>query len=343
MSKNKESASLALNQLSMDLFCEPESPDTDTTRSLKIYDLAPKFKHDNIRPVLLSKAGPASFSTSFSIKDRMFDVTVRAAIIKEDDGLEYLVFPSGREELVEAAIRKMALSGHAFNHNGSFGAQFSIYQLQKELAAFGHDANYTSIKRSIIILQRSGLGITDKETGATWEENFFPQLGTGGWSEKPGSEYTPWFVSFHKLVTDNIVKLEYRDLNYRSIMSTKGMLARHILQRMTNLYTFANPKKPYRPSRNLILEGSGWGLNAPSNRLTERVNRALDQLMKLDIVSHWEIEGKTKQGRKVTNVMYAIYPTKKFTHETVKANDAEKGRRRKLNQSKLKEIQNSID
>lgn len=335
---------LLLNQMSLDLFCGPESDtdtDTDTTRSLRIYDLAPKYCYNGAM-TLLSKATTATFTRDFNIKDQKFKVTVNAATIKEKDGKEYLVFPSNSEELVEAALRKMAISGGAFNHNGSLGARFSIYGLQQELAKYGHKASYDQIKRSIMILRRSSLGITDTKTGITWEENFFPQLGIGGWQNKPGAEYDQWFVSFHKLVTDNIITLQYRDMSYPELMRTKGLLGRHILQRMVTLYTFASPTDPYRPSRNQILMESGRGMDAPSKRLTERVARTINQLQAGDVVSTWEVERKEKQGRSITNLMYAIYPTKRLISEIIKANDAHNYRIRKRSRAQLKEIQSTL-
>lgn len=335
---SEQDNNLSINQLSLDLFYSSEdAADHDTTRSLRIYDLAPKYCHQN--PVsLLSQAKTATFTREFSIKNQLFSVNVQAATIEDKDGREYVAFPSNNEELVEAALRKMAISGCGFNYNGSLGAKFSIYSLQQELKLHGHNASYDQLKRSIMILRRSSLRITDKKTGAAWEENFFPQLGIGGWQEKPGAEYDPWFVSFHKLITDNIIKLQYRDLNFADLMRIKGMLARYLFQRMVLLYTFANPNEPYEPSRNQILTESGYSLDAPSNRLSERFERAVQQLVDAGIVERWKILRREKTGRRVTNIFYAIYPTKHFTHDIVKANNADNRRARLNAKSRMSEL-----
>lgn len=329
-----------LSQMSLDLFCSSQEP--DTTRSLRIYDLAPKYCYQ--KPVTpLNKANGASFTRSFSIKDQEYEVTVHGATISDAKGVECIAFPASREELVEAVLRKMALSGAAINHKGSLGVHFSIYDLKEELAARGHKASHNDIKRSILILRRSSLRITDKKNGHTWEENFFPQLAMGGWQDGPGSQYSKWYVSFHSLVTDNISKLQYRDMNYPDLMKIKGMLARYIFQRMVNVYTYANPKEPYQPTRNQLLSESGKGFTGSSSAQTEQIDRALNQLQDKGIIEYWEKTGQERQGKKVVNVYYNIYPTKRFTRQVVRANDQERQRNTAAARSKVAEIRADLE
>lgn len=329
-----------LSQMSLDLFCASQEP--DTTRSLRIYDLAPKYCYD--KPVTpLSDAKVASFTRPFSIKGHPYEVTVQAATITDPKGVEQVAFPAGREELVEAALRKMALSGSAINHKGSLGVKFSIYDLKQELAQHGHKASHNDIKRSILILRRSTLRITDQETGKTWEENFFPQLAVGGWADGPGSEYSKWYVSFHSLVTDNITNLQYRDMNYPDLMAIKGMLARYIFQRMVSVYTYANPKEPYQPTRNQLLTESGKGLTGRSSALTEQVKRALGQLMDQRIIEHWDITKRDVEGKKTVNVHYNIFPTKRFVRQVIRANDQERQRTATVTRSRLAEVRAGLE
>lgn len=120
-----QESDLLLSQLSLDLFCaSDEGP--DRTRALRIYDLAPKYHYGKDTTVPLDKAKSSSFTKEFQIKGRSFQVTVQAGIVKGSDDKEYLQFPSGQEEMIEAALRKMAVSGNAFNFKGSLGVKFSI-------------------------------------------------------------------------------------------------------------------------------------------------------------------------------------------------------------------------
>lgn len=332
-----QESELLLSQMSLDLFCAvDEGP--DRTRALRIYDLAPKYHHGKDTIVPLERAKSSSFTKQFQIKGQRFEVTVQAGIVKANDGKEYLQYPSGQEEMIEAALRKMAVSGSAFNFKGNLGVKFSIYKLQQELKAYGHEARYADIKRSIMVLRRSNLTIKDLSTGVTWEENFFPQLGIGGWQNRPGSEYHEWFISFHKLVTESIQNLQYRDMNYVDLMSIKGRLARYIFQRMVLLYTFASATAPYCPTRNQILDESGQGLDAPSGKLSEKMARAFAQLKDQGIIERWEVAERIRKGRSVENVVYRVFPSKRFVTEIVRANDANSYRKKTLGKAKVSEI-----
>lgn len=220
--------------------------------------------------------------------------------------------------------------------------QFSIYALLNELAAHGHAATYKDVKRSILILRRASLTITDSKTGKTWEENFFPQMAIGGWEGAAGAEYQQHYVSFHFLVSESIQTLQYRDVNYRDLMMIKGSLARYIFQRMASVYIYASSDDPYSPSRNQLLTESGRGTEGVGTRLSEQVSRALNQLVTQGIIERWSVKRREKTGRAVTNLFYEIFPTKRFISDIINANKSHTHRMKKLGQKRIAQIKGSI-
>jgi len=107
--KAQDTLDTTVNQMSLDLFLsDDDSP--DTTRTLRVYDLAPKYVYDN-PVVLLADANTSSVERELTIKNTIYKTVITAGNIRDDDGLEYLAFPSAREELVEIALRKLAVSG----------------------------------------------------------------------------------------------------------------------------------------------------------------------------------------------------------------------------------------
>lgn len=335
---------LLLSQLSLDLFFS-ENESTDITRSLSVYDLAPKFVYENALNSFADieeKGLPTQVSRTFSAKGEHFEVTVEGANIIDAKGKAFVAFPSTREEIIESILRKLAISGSGINHDGKLGVLFSVYEISQELSKYGHTATYNQIETSIEILRKSSLIIKNLSTGASWAENIFPQMARGGWIDKKGKNYQRWFVSFHKLVTDNIVRLLYRDMNYPLFMKLPGMLHRYLFIRMVNLYTYAASNKPYQPTRNQILTESGRGTNEPSGKQTERVNKVLKYMQENGIIERWDITEKVKEGRRITNVRYDIYPTQAFINDVIDANKAHRNRASEVGRANVKALKSSL-
>ena len=73
-------------------------------------------------------------------------MTLSAAVIKGQDGTGQAIYPGAREELVERAIRKLAVQQvvntglHTVPQSGAqiIRVSFTLYQLRKELTSQGH-------------------------------------------------------------------------------------------------------------------------------------------------------------------------------------------------------------
>ena len=63
---------------------------------------------------------------------------ITPATIKNAKGEEKAYYPSQREEIVEDAIRKIAIEKGGVFIDGGAGVQFSIYELANELKKRGH-------------------------------------------------------------------------------------------------------------------------------------------------------------------------------------------------------------
>ena len=326
------------NACQMELFAAAVSP--DQSNSIHLYDTAPKYTYaKRKRPV----SDSAFDRRKMTIAKTEYDVEVQAARI-EVDGTEFLMAPSEREEHIEDALRKLATSGNGVFINGEAGVRFTLYELQKELSKHNHTYDWSQLREGLYVMRRSGLKLTNKMTGESWEENFLSRLVEGGRRpNKDGSAYEPWFAGFHKLVTKSITDMTYRQINHPLLMSIKGLLAKYIFKRMVMVYTYATLDRPYEPTLVQILEESGRGLSDEMKNNIKAIRRAFDQLVERGVLIKVEEAERMKQGNKVINIRFALYPTKSFVNDIIAANAKQKELRAKRNQLELAKIRSELD
>lgn len=293
-----------------------------TTNTIHLYDIAPKFTY-NRRERDVSES--AFDRRAMKVANEEYEVEVQAARIKRDGGEEVLIYPGEREECIEDSLRKLATSGNGVFLNGEAGVRFSLYELKQDLDRHNHTYSWPQLREGLYVLRRAGLKITNRKTGESWEEGFLSRLVEGGQRNHPdGRRYELWYASFHKLVTKSITDLTYRQMNYPRLMSLSGLLSRYLYKRMVSVYTFADLEKPYQPTLVQIMQESGRGLSPEMKINIKAMNRALEQLKEAGAILYAEEKKRVKDGRKVTNIHYDIYPTKKLVSEIIEANKQQK-------------------
>ena len=104
----------------------------------------------------------------FQWRGQTFKLLVIPATLIRQDGSAYRRFPTAREELVEAALRKISiLQTHGFvgedEKQTVLGAKFSLSMLRKELARHGHDIHFEALLESLMILSRCHVEISVNE------------------------------------------------------------------------------------------------------------------------------------------------------------------------------------
>ena len=139
----------------------------DQSRTLDIYDALPKFS------LSWAREGGESSLREFNnvrIQDKLIKVSVSAAILSsgsqpgsKDSQTKKpkTVFPGVREELVERALRKMAVQRQidarleADEANGKMiPITFTLSQLRKELTAAGHEFKIRELREALDTLEK---------------------------------------------------------------------------------------------------------------------------------------------------------------------------------------------
>lgn len=304
----------------------------DHSNMIDIYDAIPKYVWGKGRE--LTDLDSASISRTCVIKGRKLTIKLKPALIER--GKEtILLYPSIREELVEDALRKIAVSGGSVYVNNLAGVRFTLYQLRMELKRLGHTLSLCDIKEALLVCKGSIIECRSEDGNSFLNSNLFGLVGLTTRSEynnfrsKGGASDNPLcFVQFNPLVNDSILKMTYRQFNYKTLMSIPGRaaLSRYIYKRMCQYWTQASDSHPYTPSLVSFLEKSPRGITSSLANDAKAMRRSLDILIAHDVVESYTEEKKSGVNNRLLDIKFTIYPHKKFVSDTVEASK----RKRKL-------------
>lgn len=320
-------------QMSLFEIVEPSSKKEHYSNTIEIYDALPKYMWDQKREH--DDLSNAVVMRECTVRGQQFKIKVKPAIIEKEDGRTVLIYAGQREEILEDALRKLAVNGNGHVIEGKAGVMFTLYELQKELAKMGHGFNLNEIKEGIQVCRGATLECISDDGESFISSSFFPMVGltTRGEFRKKG-ENAKCYVQFNPLVNESIMNLTFRQYNYRIGMEIRSPLARYIYKRMCHYWTQAAPDSPYTPSLISFLKQSPRELSPRMPENVRAMKNALEVLIKHEVVSDYD-SNQIKEGRKVIDVRYVIRPHETFVKQVMVSN-------KKRQQTKLKAIKKNI-
>lgn len=316
----------SLDQLSMstpqqlNLFELLLDGDSHFSNTVELYDTMPKYSFSEKRE--FKNIDYAMSEHSFKIRNKSYTVVIRAAIISKGKGKDksnVLIFPGNREELVEDALRKLACNGNGCYMDGQAGVLFTLYELQQELKRMNHGFDINDIKESIQVLRNASIECTSQNERVL-SSNFFSMSGLQSrddWVNKAAR--AKCYVQFNPLITKSINEQTFRQLNYDKCMLYKNVLARYIHKRISHHWIQTSHKDDYTILMTTILLDSGRTLSDRMSTNRRAVETALNNLVKNEVIIDPIVEVQ-KEGRKIKNVKYILFPHDNFISEMIKAN-----------------------
>lgn len=296
----------------------PAKQREDYSNIIDIYDAMPKYLWGRTREHKDLKN--ASILRQCSIRGRKLSVKLKPALIDKGDRT-VLIYPGPREELVEDALRKIAVNGQGVCINKKAGVSFTLYELAQELKKMGHTYSIDEIKESLFVCRGSIIECYSEDGESVINSSLFGLMGLTTKSDlETKGRTSKCFVQFNPLVNDSIMSMSFRQYNYRLGMTIRSPFARFIYKRMAQYWTQASENHPYQPSLISFLEQSPRGL---ANRMSDNLRAmraALDILQKNEVISHYVEEKLLKGKQKVIDAKYSIYPHKKFISDMISAN-----------------------
>lgn len=304
----------------LDLFSLLDSRDKDYSNSIDIYDSLPKYSLDRRRRFTDIRQAAAK-ERECRIGGRVIKVKVRPALIETRPGEPELVYPGEREEIIEDALRKLAVNGGIAMIDGKVGVLFTFYQLRNELKKNNHEFKLSEIKEAILVCRGAQLETVSEDGETVISSSFFPMVGlTTRKDLKLRQGDTKCYVQFNPLVTDSIHNHTFRLYDYKTSMAIKSPLARYIHKRMSHHWSQASSRNPYTPRLVSFLKGSPRGLTKPMSTNVRAMKTALETLIKHAVIESYDDSERIMNGQKITDIVYKIYPTEKFVKIVKKAN-----------------------
>ena len=303
-------------QLSLFTLLDPRK-ESNYSNTVELYDFLPKYvwgKSNRIQERFLE-----SIERDFECRGKKYSLTVHPARVKTKSGVQKEYYLSKKEEIVEDALRKIAIFGEAIYLDKKIGMSFSIYQLQKELKKSGHSFSRQQIVESLNILANTKIVLTCHDDDQVWTFSPIETLGFKGINEE-----THTFVRFSALVTKSIDENTFRLYDYQKVMSYKNVIARQLHKRISHHFTQANFAQSYDIMLTTLLRDFGLKPAASLHSNLEDVKEALEEMKSLGTIMSYSIGEPTldaERRNKLLNVKFSISPSVQFLNEIRKGNE----------------------
>jgi hypothetical protein len=260
----------------------------------------------------------------FQHRQRGYTCVIYPARVKDIDGKQRDYYPSANEELVEDALRKMAVerdAGYFDRPNYSSGVQFTLYALSQELSKRGKTRSDQEIILSLNILSQSVVDILPDDESGNLKAPCLPSLARVTRKMRADDPDARWAVEFHPLITGAIDQVTHRQFNYALMMSHKSQLTRWLHKRIVLLYTFADYSNTFEMRYSTVKRDSGMLSNPERERkAVDRLEDAYDSLVKAGVISSFKRKNETGPRGKLLDVVFTIYPHVDFIREAKAAN-----------------------
>lgn len=321
-----ENPQLALFQ---NLLCNTDEERENLSNAVDLWDSVPRYSVN--RHAMTRARENEKFLDNhtivFQYKGRTYSRTITPARVTDIDGKVRDYYPSGTEELVEDALRKLALdqwAGFFDKPNYRSGVVFSLYALREELKKRGHTRSYQEVRLALDIMSGSIIEIVcqDKEKGEVLVRSpYLPSLVAVSRSRLADDPKAKWAVQFHPFVTGSIDKVTYRQFNYHRMMSHTSQLARWLHKQLVLKYTFADFAKPFEMRYSTVKRDSGLlDVYGRERDAIAALQGAFEDLKKRNIISSYERKDTTGARRKLHDVTFKIWPSLDFVREAKAAN-----------------------
>jgi hypothetical protein len=308
-------------------FCSPSEKE-DFSNTVDIWDSAPRY---SISAQEMSKrrnelGGLPLLNLKFNHRGKQYSLKIQPAKI-EENGRTIEYYPSASEELIEDALRKIALrqnSGFFDERKFQSGAVFSLYELREELACRGHARSYQQVIKSLTILQRSHIEIRVGEgNGSSFAaSNYFSAVVSVSREDLKEDPESKWVVQFYPLVTVGINgSINYRQFNYAVMMSLSSQLARWLHKLLCSKFVFASISgNPFELHYSTIKRDSNMLNHGREIDNRRRVDESIKKLIDASVLMKVVLQPELGANNKIIDVTYFLYPTMDFIKEIKAAN-----------------------
>lgn len=299
--------------------------DPNVSNTIELWDIAPRYVYYTDKEVQGVGNYLKTIDREFCHAGKTYKLTLNPARIRREDGTDVEAYPGEREHIIEEVIRKLAVERGRLRLQGENVVMlFSLNEIRKELDRTKHSARHHEIKESLKILQGANVEIVQQTGDGEKSEtrlirgSAFPQI---GFHEKGNSgDNSITFVQFNWMVATALKHLEFRPINYETMMRLKTM-ARWLFKKMYH--------ETYYPSEGSSIgsDGSVYVFHATEiardcgmsqwKRWRDAMNAittAVQSLEKEGVVVNLEVE-PVLEGRKKVDTIYTMRASPTFIEQ----------------------------
>ena len=290
------------------------------TNTISLWDVAPRSIPSRASDDLKDGKYLKTLERTFTLAGKVYQVTLKPARIKDKNGKEGEQYPGERERLVEWVIRRIAAMRNriSLSAKDEVNVSFSINEVKTELARTGHTYSYYEIVEALTILHQSTVEIIRTDVGDDGEIHervissaAFPQLAFAN----RGKGRAKSTVQFNWLVSQAMMHLDFRQMNYEAVMKMRGPIERWIYMRLNHdvLYHRMNPHMHVIYAREVI-DGSALSTKRPRDAM-RRITEGMENLKADGVIKELQCDDIAEGKRKV-DIKYTITVSDTFVEET---------------------------
>jgi hypothetical protein len=314
--------------LFQNFLCNRDEERDELSHAIELWDSTPRYSFN--RKAMNKARVNGQFlepqKLDFQYKGRSYTLIAAPAVLEDSDGVYRAYLPGATEELVEEALRKLAVEkqrGYFDKPNYRSGVLFSLHELRLEIAARAHTLSYQQTVHALNVLAHSVLTIKAHGEGETLTitSACLPSLAAVSRARLDSDPKSKWQVQFHPLVTKSIDRLDYRQHNYKLAMSLSSQLARWLNKQLVLKYTFASVMNPFEMLYSTIKRDSHLlDYNAKSRASIALLEAAFQELEHRDVLMQFTRSNVLGERGKLLDVVFKLTPSPRFVAEVKAAN-----------------------
>lgn len=313
-----------------------DDEEEDLSNAIDFWDSTPRYSisRQKMNEMRLEGGFLPIREISFHYRSKEYIAEIRPAQLQAKDGngkttgesISY--YPSAREELIEHALRKLAVEQNAgFFDKKDYrsGVAFTLHRLRKELIEQGHSMTYESLAEGLEILHYSYITVIDADSDpndpSLISQPYLPALAKVNRQGRASAPESKWFVQFNGLVTDSINQITYRQFNYQRLMKCSTQLARWLISQLVLKYTAASIMNNFDMHYSTIKRDSGLLDSYGRERAAiAALDKAWQELKELGLL--YGVKKAEQRGHrgKLEDVIYTLHPSREFANEQKAAN-----------------------
>jgi hypothetical protein len=334
----KKPPTKVIKNLQYDLFSQFVTNDpSEISNTVEVWESIPKYFFTTKQvEKLRTKTGHADpYRWEYVHNGIPYAVKIQPALIEQGGGKYKAFFPSVTEELVEEALKKIFSDQQYGIHdpyNDESWVRFTLKMVQKELKARGRSRDINQIKHAIEVM--SSTIITFYSNGKEiWKGSILQDLVTIGREEYLADTDAHHIARLPLFISLSINRLEYRQFNYDRFMGCGEQLSRWIYKRLINRFRQASLLNHYHFMYS-DLKASGLLQQSRERDNRTKVTSSLDELVHRGVLLRYEAENR-KDGKKIVDVKYILFPSTEFVKEQKAANLRDNKNKEIASQEKL--------